>query len=106
MKSFLKFVDSPKAPKSPEFEIPPGRSIFLGRRATCDLLLEDSMIAPVHCLVTLMPQIPDRLILVDLGGTNGTWMGDKKVTTEILKPGDEFSIAKTWRFRFLMPSQP
>ncbi|MEC7724609.1 MAG: FHA domain-containing protein, partial [Planctomycetota bacterium] len=56
----------------------------IGRKAGNDLVLADEKTSGVHCELT-----PDagRLVLKDLGSTNGTFLDGKRIDEVVLTPG-------------------
>ncbi|MBM4061112.1 MAG: GGDEF domain-containing protein [Planctomycetes bacterium] len=71
-------------------------SLVLGRRADrADLVVPgDPRISSVHCRVERgLP--PDSWQLVDLGSTNGTFLGGGRITTATLREGDRIHLGET-----------
>jgi len=68
----------------------------IGRKAGNDLVLADEKTSGVHCEIA-----PDgeRLVLKDLGSTNGTFLDGKRVTEVVLTPGDVVTVGRL-RVRF------
>lgn len=73
--------------------LPVGDStIRIGRKTGNDIVLTDEKTSGVHC--EIMPE-GDRLVLKDLGSTNGTFLDGKRVTELVLTPGDIVTIGRT-----------
>lgn len=63
----------------------------VGRKPGNDLVLADEKTSGVHCEIA--PE-GDRLVLKDLGSTNGTFLDGKRVTEVVLTPGDVFTVGR------------
>jgi pSer/pThr/pTyr-binding forkhead associated (FHA) protein len=76
---------------------PLGRDVFtIGRRGNNTLTLDDERVSSSH---TQISREGSLWVLADLGSTNGTVMGGRKVTREILEHGTVFSIGgSTFQF--------
>jgi pSer/pThr/pTyr-binding forkhead associated (FHA) protein len=63
---------------------------LIGRCADCDVHLGSSRVSRRHCCLA-----PDGagVVVRDLGSTNGTWVGGRRVEAGLLRPGDELRIA-------------
>ena len=68
------------------------RTLRIGRKAGNDLVLPDEKTSGVHCEIA--PE-GDRLVLKDLGSTNGTFLDGKRVSEIVLTPGDVVTIGRT-----------
>jgi len=76
---------------------------LVGRmEGACDLLIDQSSVSKLHCLIVKT----DGLLFVrDLGSTNGTKVNGQRVTRGALLPGDELAFASAiFRIR-LGPSE-
>jgi diguanylate cyclase (GGDEF)-like protein len=62
-----------------------GADVTLGRDAACDLMLDADDVSRRHARVRAEGL---RHQLEDLGSTNGTFVGDERVTSRALVPGD------------------
>jgi|GEM_PF-3169163 len=77
--------------------LPVGDAVLrVGRKPGNDLVLADEKTSGVHCEIA--PE-DDRLVLKDLGSTNGTFLDGKRVTEVVLTPGDVFTVGRL-RLRF------
>lgn len=73
--------------------LPVGESIIrIGRKSGNDIVLTDEKTSGVHC--EILPE-GDRLVLKDLGSTNGTFLDGKRITELVLTPGDIVTIGRT-----------
>ncbi|MCK5942342.1 MAG: FHA domain-containing protein [Planctomycetes bacterium] len=72
--------------------LPVGDAVLrIGRKAGNDLVLADEKTSGVHCEIA--PE-GDRLVLKDLGSTNGTFLDGKRVTELVLTPGDVITVGR------------
>lgn len=72
--------------------LPVGDSTLrIGRKAGNDIVLTDEKTSGVHCEIS--PE-GDRLVLKDLGSTNGTFLDGKRVNELVLTPGDVVTIGR------------
>lgn len=65
---------------------------FIIGRASGDLLIPDTEVSRTHCQIEILE---DKIILKDLGSTNGTHYMDRKITEESLDDKSEFRVGKT-----------
>jgi len=65
----------------------------VGRRADNDLVLEDSSVSGYHALV--VPMDAGRLLVQDLGSTNGTFIDGDRATCQEAGPGAIVSFGKS-----------
>ena len=86
----LSVVKGPDAPISVTFQ---GESLSIGRGSASDLVLNDTQTSRKHA--EIIREGPD-FVLVDLGGSNGTFLGQKrtKITRHTLKDGDSIRIGR------------
>ncbi len=82
------------------FHILPGRGIWLGRGGECDVTLVSTQLSRLHAFVAYVPVAEGRLVLVDLNSRNGTWVDESEISVHFLETGDEFTLARAYRFRF------
>ncbi|HUO07240.1 MAG TPA: FHA domain-containing protein [Phycisphaerae bacterium] len=64
-------------------------SVVIGRSGDCDYQIPLAVISRRHCKLS---QKGDRLILKDLGSSNGTFLNDKRVLQAEVKPGDRMRL--------------
>lgn len=68
-------------------------STVLGRSAESDVVLEDPYASEFHLRLTSKD---GRLVLTDLGSTNGTYINGRRVTSPVdLNRGDAVQVGKT-----------
>jgi len=67
------------------------RHLTIGRRASCDIVLEFPNISSQHCELQLEN---GYWIVRDLGSRNGVKVNGERVDSKWLQPGDEVAIAK------------
>lgn len=77
---FVMFKDG----KRRDIDVPVGVTV-LGRGAECGLRVPSDNVSRNHCQVTVKP---DGVLLKDLGSSNGTFVNDRRITEQSLKPGD------------------
>jgi pSer/pThr/pTyr-binding forkhead associated (FHA) protein len=79
--------------------IPLARPLTLiGRNADCDIHLVSSRVSRRHCCLAMDS---GRVVVRDLGSTNGTWIDGRRVEEGRLHPGGELGIAHL-RFRLAL----
>ena len=64
----------------------------LGRNSEADVRLDDNWISRVHCEIS---EVNGRLLVRDLGSTNGTLVNGKQVKEADLLPGDLLTVGLT-----------
>jgi pSer/pThr/pTyr-binding forkhead associated (FHA) protein len=69
--------------------------VLVGRHPNCDARLDSPRVSRHHCC---MARDHDRVVVRDLGSTNGIRINGMRVETGRLKPGDELTIAH-FRYR-------
>jgi predicted component of type VI protein secretion system len=65
------------------------RPAILGRSRWCDLVLSDDSVSRRHAMVV---RYDDRIILTDLGSTNGTFVNGRQITQAEVRPGDRLRL--------------
>lgn len=65
---------------------------FIIGRAKGDFLIPDSEVSRTHCQIEILD---DRILLKDLGSTNGTYFQDERITEAVLEDKAEFRVGKT-----------
>jgi predicted component of type VI protein secretion system len=71
-------------------EIPlAGEKILVGRRNDCGVRIPSPLVSRLHCELT---QANDRLVVRDLGSSNGTFVNGTKVKEKELKSGDTLGV--------------
>ncbi|WP_062290496.1 FHA domain-containing protein FhaB/FipA [Demequina phytophila] len=67
--------------------------VLVGRASTCTLVIDDDYCSARHCRI--YPE-GDRWMVEDLGSTNGTYLGNQKVTDPVpFRGGDVIRIGAT-----------
>jgi len=64
--------------------------IFVGRHPDCDVRINSRKVSRRHCCIA---QIGDKLIVRDLGSTNGIRINGRRVSEATLEPNDVITIA-------------
>jgi hypothetical protein len=74
---------------------PPG--VVLGRGTDADIQINDPGVSRRHAEIRLMPEGPDgvRVVMVDLGSTNGTLVNGRRATEAELVDGSTVRIGNT-----------
>lgn len=75
---------------------------LIGRHPECDVQLESSKVSRRHCCIA---QVADRLVVRDLGSTNGIRVNGVQMAEGQLHPGDELTIGNI-RYRLDWASAP
>jgi hypothetical protein len=76
--------------------------LLLGRDAECDIQFESRKISRRHCCIA---QVNERLLVRDLGSTNGVRINGVRIIEGSLKAGDELTIGNH-RYRVSWDSVP
>jgi len=80
---------------------PVGQTTVAGRQSECEIHIPSEGISRRHAEMRLTA---DGIMVEDLGSANGTYINDRRVTRELLKPGDELRF-DTVRFLLIAPGQ-
>src|SRR5213075_2373852 len=84
------------------FELPPGKSVVVGRGLGSDIPLYDPTISRRHAELTAGA---DDVQVTDLGSSNGTCINGSRVTSGRLRPDDSITFGKlVFRLRAARPS--
>ncbi|SHE54486.1 FHA domain-containing protein [Ferrithrix thermotolerans DSM 19514] len=79
-------------PDGRRIELNPGVFI-IGRLPVCSLVVEDPRVSRRHCQIELVDSVA---YLKDLGSTNGTYVNQQRITSEVpLVSGDEITVGGT-----------
>ena len=73
------------------FRITPGNVKTVGRAPRADFVVDAALVSRVHCRLTATD---DRLEVVDLKSTNGTFVNDKRVEKAHLSAGDRLRVGR------------
>jgi len=75
---------------APETEYTLAKGIVaLGRRPDNDIVLTDRLVSGHHAQVVCTP---DGCEFVDLGSSNGSWVGEQRVASRVLREGDLITV--------------
>ena len=66
-----------------------GYGLRLGRTPDNDLVIDDGEVSRHHCAITA---IEGGFVLTDLHSTNGTYLGDRRITSQVLADGDRLRV--------------
>lgn len=61
----------------------------IGRNPECDIVIEHQKVSSQHACID---RRGDSFVIRDLGSTNGTWLGDRRVETHALQHADTLTI--------------
>jgi pSer/pThr/pTyr-binding forkhead associated (FHA) protein len=77
--------------------------ILIGRHIECDVRIDSPQVSRRHCCLAMAY---DRLVIRDLGSSNGVRVNGRIVDEALLKPGDEVAIAQFLYRLVADPSRP
>ena len=66
--------------------------IYIGRGSAMDIQVKDSEVSRRHAMIEIRPE---GAVLLDLGATNGTWVGGERVDQAELANQNEFTVGST-----------
>ncbi|OFW56928.1 MAG: hypothetical protein A2Y75_07150 [Candidatus Solincola sediminis] len=95
----LAFLSGENAGSSQDLE---GKKTSIGRADDNDLVLQDPRASRFHAEIERTEQ---GYVLRDLGSTNGTLVGDRRVRERLLEDGDKLTVGET-EFRFRLTERP
>lgn len=75
--------------KGSELLLEDGQQITVGRVGDVDMILAEDMVSRLHARIWLEGH---RIVIEDLGSTNGTFVNGEKIRREVLKEGDRILI--------------
>jgi two-component system, cell cycle response regulator len=75
-----------------------GRTVRIGRDATCQVILDDPHISRVHAEIFF--RNGNQIVIRDAGSTNGIFVNGKRVTEQVLGDGDKILIGTRLYFKF------
>ncbi len=67
----------------------PAERLTIGRDTTCDLIVVDDAVSRRHVTIE---RTDEGFLIVDQGSTNGTFVNDARVQSQILAAGDRFRV--------------
>ena len=66
--------------------------VYLGRGSSMDIQIKDSEVSRKHSMIEVRgPEV----MLIDLGATNGTWVGGERTDEAEISNQDEFTVGST-----------
>jgi pSer/pThr/pTyr-binding forkhead associated (FHA) protein len=79
--------------QSPEttFRLRPGAVKTVGRAQGADFIVDAALVSRLHCRITAAA---DKLEVVDLKSTNGTFVNGKRVDKALLTDGDRLRVGR------------
>lgn len=82
--------------------------LTIGRRADCDIMIDDSSVSGMHAELSIsasefFPGVVE-VTLTDLQSTNGTFVNDRQIQSQLLSADDEIRIAFT-HFKYIDDKQ-
>jgi pSer/pThr/pTyr-binding forkhead associated (FHA) protein len=73
------------------FRLAPGAVKTVGRATRADFIVDVALVSRLHCRLSAEG---DRLEVVDLSSTNGTYVNDKRVQRAVLASGDRLRVGR------------
>src|SRR2546426_12312971 len=73
------------------FRLRPGAVKTVGRAAGADFIVDAALVSRLHCRITAGE---DKLEVVDLSSTNGTFVNDKRIDRAALQSGDRLRVGR------------
>lgn len=73
------------------FRLTPGAIKTVGRAPRADFILDAALVSRLHCRITAGD---DKLEVVDLKSTNGTFVNDQRVDKAVLAAGDRLRVGR------------
>ncbi|HZP48405.1 MAG TPA: FHA domain-containing protein [Vicinamibacterales bacterium] len=73
------------------FRIPPGAIKTVGRAPRADFIVDAALVSRLHCRLTASDE---KVEVVDLKSTNGTFVNGKRVTRAQLAKGDRLRVGR------------
>ena len=70
-----------------------GRTVLIGSREECDLLIDGTMVDPVHAAIY---RKDNRHFLRDLNSRSGTFVNSRRTRDTEIRPGDEIRVGLTF----------
>jgi len=66
--------------------------LAMGRDEACDIVLDDQRASKEHARIS---RLNDRIVVTDLGSSNGTRVNERPVLTQLLRPGDMLRVGRS-----------
>jgi pSer/pThr/pTyr-binding forkhead associated (FHA) protein len=73
------------------FRLAPGAVKTVGRAPRADFIVDAALVSRLHCRLSAED---DRLEVVDLSSTNGTYVNDRRVQRAVLTSGDRLRVGR------------
>ena len=73
------------------FRLGPGAIKTVGRATRADFIVDAALVSRIHCRITADEE---KLEVLDLKSTNGTYVNDKRVHRAELKTGDRLRVGR------------
>jgi pSer/pThr/pTyr-binding forkhead associated (FHA) protein len=73
------------------FRLGPGAVKTVGRATRADFIVDAALVSRIHCRITAAD---DKLEVVDLKSTNGTYVNGKRVQRAELQTGDRLRVGR------------
>src|SRR5688500_19975036 len=73
------------------FRVFPGATKTVGRAPRADFILEAALVSRLHCRLEAGE---DKLEVIDLSSTNGTYVNDKRIKRAKLATGDRLRVGR------------
>jgi pSer/pThr/pTyr-binding forkhead associated (FHA) protein len=73
------------------FRLGPGAVKTVGRATRADFIVDAALVSRIHCRITAAA---DKLEVVDLKSTNGTYVNGKRVHRAELQKGDRLRVGR------------
>lgn len=74
------------------FRLPPGATRVIGRAPGADFILDAALVSRLHCRISASAE--DRIDIVDLDSTNGTYVNGARVKTGVVTSGDTLRVGR------------
>ena len=84
-------LDSDPGAEPFTFRLAPGAVKTVGRAPRADFILDVALVSRLHCRLSAQD---DRLEVVDLSSTNGTFVNDKRIERASLSSGDRLRVGR------------
>jgi serine/threonine protein kinase len=78
--------------KGKAFPLPEGETLLVGRSKATETRLTDPHVSRVHCQIQMEA---DRVIVSDYESAGGTFVNNRKINQQEIKPGDTIRIGET-----------
>ncbi len=73
------------------FRVAPGAIKTIGRATGADFIVDAALVSRVHCR---LEAAHDRMCVIDLSSTNGTYVNDKRIERAELRSGDRLRVGR------------